>query len=138
MTLEEARRRVGLARIARLATLRPDGSPHLVPFCFALQGDRLVSAVDQKPKRTELLQRLANVRRDPRAAVLVDEYDERWEQLWWVRLDGVAAILPPGVDSEAARALLAAKYEQYRARPPLGEVLSLTIRRWSSWEARPG
>ena len=35
---------------ARLATVRPDGSPHVVPIVFALVGDRLVTAVDAKPE----------------------------------------------------------------------------------------
>ncbi|MBO0746414.1 MAG: pyridoxamine 5'-phosphate oxidase family protein, partial [Candidatus Dormibacteraeota bacterium] len=87
MSPEEARRRVAAARVATLATLTEEGAPHLVPFCFALDGDTLVSAVDHKPKRTTQLRRLANVAHDDRAAVLVDEYDERWDRLWWVRLD---------------------------------------------------
>lgn len=123
--------------MARLATLRADGTPHLVPFCFALDGDSLISAVDHKPKRTAHLQRLANVARDDRATVLVDEYDERWDRLWWVRLEGTARVLPEGSEADRARDLLVAKYRQYREHPPAGPVLSLTIRRWSSWEADP-
>ena len=137
MSPEEARRRVARARVATLATLREDGTPHLVPFCFALDGDRLVSAVDHKPKRTPHLQRLANVARDERAAVLVDEYDERWDRLWWVRLEASAQVLPEGPEADRARALLVAKYPQYREQPPSGAVLSLRILRWSSWEAAP-
>lgn len=125
------------ARVATLATLTEDGAPHLVPFCFALDGDCLVSAVDHKPKRTTRLRRLANVAHDDRATVLVDRYDERWDRLWWVRLDASARVLPEGAEAERARSLLAAKYQQYRERPPLGPVLRLTIRRWSSWEATP-
>ncbi len=135
MSPEEARRRVTRARVATLATLRRDGTPHLVPFCFALDGDSLVSAVDQKPKRTSHLQRLANVAQDDRATVLIDEYDERWDRLWWVRLEGSARVLPEGAVADRARVLLVAKYQQYRDRPPSGPVLCLTIRRWSSWEA---
>ncbi|MBO0746380.1 MAG: TIGR03668 family PPOX class F420-dependent oxidoreductase, partial [Candidatus Dormibacteraeota bacterium] len=89
------------------------------------------------PKRTTQLRRLANVAHDDRAAVLVDEYDERWDRLWWVRLDTSARVLPEGAEAERARSLLAAKYQQYRERPPTGPVLRLTIRRWSSWEAAP-
>ena len=60
---EEMRRRVGEERVARLATIDPAGSPHIVPISFALAGDTLYSAVDEKPKRARRLQRLANVRR---------------------------------------------------------------------------
>ncbi len=137
MSPEDARGRVTLARVATLATLRPDGTPHLVPFCFALDGDALVSAVDHKPKRTPHLQRLTNVTHDDRVTVLVHEYEERWDRLWWVRLEGSARVLPEGAEAERARALLVAKYHQYRNHPPSGPVLSVTIRRWSSWEAAP-
>lgn len=128
---------MALARVGTLATLTPEGAPHLVPFCFALDRDSLVSAVDHKPKRTTRLRRLENVARDDRATVLVDQYDERWDRLWWVRLDASASVLPEGPDAERARSLLAGKYQQYRERPPLGPVLSLRILRWSSWEANP-
>ncbi|MBO0703397.1 MAG: pyridoxamine 5'-phosphate oxidase family protein, partial [Candidatus Dormibacteraeota bacterium] len=74
MSPEEARRRVAAARVATLGTLTEDGAPHLVPFCFALDGDSLVSAVDHKPKRTSRLRRLANIAHDERVTVLVDRY----------------------------------------------------------------
>ena len=51
MTPEEARRRFVEARVARLATVAADGSPHIVPVTFALEGDRILTAVDAKPKR---------------------------------------------------------------------------------------
>jgi nitroimidazol reductase NimA-like FMN-containing flavoprotein (pyridoxamine 5'-phosphate oxidase superfamily) len=35
---------VALAWVARLATIDPDGRPHLVPITFALDGDTLYSA----------------------------------------------------------------------------------------------
>src|SRR5689334_3876170 len=92
----EQRRRVTDARVGRLATLEADGRPHLVPFCFVLDGDTLYSAVDRKPKRTAALRRLDNVRGRPDATVLVDAYDEDWSRLWWVRLRGRARVLDGG------------------------------------------
>ena len=53
------------ARVARLATVDPDGRPHVVPICFALEGDVLYTAVDEKPKRTRALQRLRNIEANP-------------------------------------------------------------------------
>jgi PPOX class probable F420-dependent enzyme len=129
------RRRVGASRLGRLATLRADGSPHLVPFCFVLEGDSILSAVDRKPKRSERLARVANVARDARVAVLVDEWSEDWSRLWWVRVDGRARVLEPGAETQAALGLLAAKYEQYRRDPPPGPVLAIAAERWSGWSA---
>jgi PPOX class probable F420-dependent enzyme len=93
--------------------------------------------VDAKPKRTTALRRLENVRRNPRVALLADHYDDSdWDALWWVRADGVARVLD-GSDSEARRAiaLLAARYAQYRERPPRGQVLAVSVERWSGWRA---
>jgi PPOX class probable F420-dependent enzyme len=123
------------ARVARLATVGADGRPHLVPICFALEGELVVSAVDAKPKRTQRLQRLANVRAEPRVSLLADRYDEDWSQLWWVRADGRATVREPGEREHAqAVALLAARYEQYRAHPPQGAVLEVAVERWTGWQ----
>jgi PPOX class probable F420-dependent enzyme len=135
LTEAEQRRRVGVARVGRLATLDPDGRPHLVPICFALDGDVLYSAVDGKPKHSRRLRRIENVRVRPAATVIVDEYDEDWSQLWWVRLRGSARVLDGGGERDRALALLGEKYEQYRAEPPDGAVLALDISEWRSWAA---
>lgn len=131
------RARVEDARVARLATVRADGWPHLVPICFALDGDRLFSAVDEKPKRTKALRRLENIRVHPRVSVLVDHYDEDWSRLWWVRLDGEARILEEGPERERGLALLMEKYDQYRVQPPAGPVVAVAIERWRTWSATP-
>jgi PPOX class probable F420-dependent enzyme len=129
-----ARELFASARVARLATVGPAGRPHLVPVCFALEGEVAYSAVDAKPKRTQRLQRLANVRAEPRVAVLADRYDEDWTQLWWARADGVARVLEPGEPLHAgAVELLVARYAQYREQRPQGPVLAVTVERWTGW-----
>jgi PPOX class probable F420-dependent enzyme len=135
MEREALRRRVADAPVARLATIRPDGSPHLVPVCFVLHGDVVYSAVDHKPKRTTRLRRLENVRAEPRCALLVDRYDEDWSRLWWVRLDARAGVVEDAAERDHALGLLAAKYQQYRAQPPSGPVLALRVERWAGWSA---
>lgn len=130
------RARVAAAPVARLATLRPDGTPRLVPVTFALVDGLICSAVDDvKAKSTRRLARLADVARDPRAAVLVDHYDDGWAELWWVRVDGTAAVHEEGELRERALDALSAKYPPYaRARPP-GPLLVLTPQRWAGWSA---
>lgn len=129
------RERFGNARIARLATVDADGQPHLVPLCFALAGDRIVSVVDAKPKRSVNLRRLANVRAQPRVSVLVDEYDEDWTRLWWVRTDGAARVIESGAERDTAVAALRAKYPQYERQPPAGPVVEVSVDRWRGWSA---
>jgi len=124
--------------VARLATVRPDGAPHLVPVTFAVLGDVVATAVDHKPKRTRDLQRLANVAAEPRVSLLADHYDDDWERLWWVRADGAAAVVDVDVDvSAAAPAIeaLVARYPAYRDRPPEGPVILVTVERWTGWAA---
>jgi PPOX class probable F420-dependent enzyme len=122
------------ARVARLATVGADGSPHLVPIVFALAGEVIHTAVDAKPKRHRALRRLANIAHEPRVSVLADHYDEDWSLLWWVRADGVARVLE---ESPAGAAALAAKYPQYRITPPPGPFVEIRVERWSSWSSTP-
>ncbi|HEU4355209.1 MAG TPA: TIGR03668 family PPOX class F420-dependent oxidoreductase [Actinomycetota bacterium] len=133
MDAAEARSRFAEARVARLGTVREDGAPHLVPFVFALEGDTLYSVVDQKPKGTTELQRLANIRVHPMVTALVDEYGESWDRLWWVRVDGRAHVVREGPDRERASELLVAKYAQYREEPPTGPAIIVDIDRWRCW-----
>ncbi len=122
--------------MARLATLDPKGSPHLVPIVFALVGDTLYSAVDGKPKRSRTLQRIENARKRPEVTVLVDHYEEEWSRLWWIRLKGRARVLDEGEEAARALALLAEKYDQYRSQPPGPPVLAIDISEWRNWTAR--
>lgn len=135
--MDEAQMRqlVTTARVGRLATLAPGGRLHLVPICFALDGDVLYSAVDEKPKASRRLQRIENVRAHADVAVLVDHYEEDWLRLWWVRLRGRARVLERGREFELALRLLAEKYDQYRQRPPPGPVLAIEIDEWRGWSA---
>jgi PPOX class probable F420-dependent enzyme len=135
MDAEEQRRRFSAARVARLATVRDDGRPHLVPVCFALDGDSIVSAVDAKPKRSTALQRLDNVRAHPDVSLLVDHYDDDWARLWWVRVDGPARVVDGGAEHATAVARLASKYAQYRDAPPTGAVVAIEVRHWRGWSA---
>ncbi len=136
MTGEEARQRFVEAKVARLATADRAGLPHLVPFVFAVDGERLVSAVDHKPKRSSALRRLANIAENPHVSALVDEYDEDWDRLWWARADGVATVHRSGsAESDRAVDQLVARYDQYRHRRPDGPVVVVTVQHWTGWSA---
>ena len=118
------------ARVATLATIGTGGKPHLVPFTFAVDGDEIWSAVDEKPKRSRRLRRLDNIAANPAVSALADHYDDDWTALWWVRADGVAEIVPDGPLD-----LLADKYPQYRRQAPAGPFVRITVERWSGWAA---
>jgi PPOX class probable F420-dependent enzyme len=127
------RQRVEAARVGHLATVRPDGRPHVVPCCFVLVDGTAYSAVDAKPKSTLALQRLRNLAASPAASLMVDHYDDDWTQLWWIRLDGAARVLPSGVERDHALEALAAKYPQYVEHPPPGAVVALEVETWRAW-----
>jgi len=131
------RRRVATSYSGTLSTIGPEGRPHVVPFVFALKGDTLYWAVDQKPKRTQELQRLRNIRSDPRVGVLVDTYNDDWSALWWVRMDGTARILSDADERARAVNALRGKYPQYRDQPLDGPVVAIDVQRWVGWSATP-
>src|SRR3990172_4251280 len=82
-------------RLGHLATVGPQATPHVVPVCYALDAAGLYVIADAKPKRgpAARLARLENLRRVPRAAVVVDDYDEDWTRLAWVMVRCSVAFL---------------------------------------------
>ncbi len=129
----EVRRRVSEARVARLATVTADGTAHVVPCCFAVEGDTILTAVDGKPKSTTALKRLANIEAHPGVSLVVDHYEDDWDRLWWVRVDGRARIVRSGPERERALDALAAKYPQYQEVRPPGAVIVVEDLTWRSW-----
>jgi PPOX class probable F420-dependent enzyme len=139
VTRDEALARAAAGRVGRIATVRPDSTPHVVPLVFALVTDgagvRLYWAVDHKPKRSAALARIANLRANPVAEVVVDAYDDNWTRLWWVRLGGTARVVEDAGERRAALEALAAKYPAYRTTPPEHEVVAIDVAHVRSWSA---
>lgn len=134
MDPDRCRQLFATSRVARLGTSGL-ARPHLVPVVFAVDGDRIVTAVDHKPKRTRQLRRLANIDANPAVSLLVDHYEEDWDRLWWVRADGTASIIESGRERAEAIDLLVDRYEQYGTRRPDGPVVVVGVLRWVGWEA---
>lgn len=101
-------------RVARLGTIAADGRPHLVPVCYALVGEAIAIAIDEKPKQHTRLARLRNIGRDPRVTLLVDRYSDDWTELAWLRVDGRAEVIERGSTWPEALAALRARYLPYR------------------------
>ena len=129
------------ARVAHLATASAAGEPHVIPVCFAFDGDHLFTAIDAKPKRAPLghLRRVRNLRENPRISLVVDSYEEDWGRLRHVLIVGRGEILDEGDDRERGLDLLREKYPQYRAMADLGRgpVIRITPDRVVSWRASP-
>jgi PPOX class probable F420-dependent enzyme len=128
---------VGDARVARLAYLDGDDRPRVLPVTFALAGEAVWTAIDEKPKKTPEPARVAYLRRRPEAALVIDEYDDDWTRLAWVQLLGRVDIVPVDSSPEGTDALaaLATKYQQYAESPPPGPLLRLSVERALHWRA---
>ena len=122
------------AAVARLATV--DGAqPHLVPVVFCECDGALFVPIDGKPKSGRPLKRVGNVERNPNVSLLIDEYDDDWSRLRWLRADGTAEVVPTSVEVQAA---LLAKYPQYRETPIGATAIRIVVRRTRSWSASGG
>jgi PPOX class probable F420-dependent enzyme len=89
----------------------------VVPVCFACDEASIYFVADEKPKRRparELL-RLRNLRVNPRAALVVDDYDEDWTRLAFLLVRGPARIVDDAAAHATALRLLRTRYPQYRA-----------------------
>ena len=125
------------SRVARLATSGADGAPHAVPICYVLDRACLHMVVDAKPKNAPTrMRRLRNIAENPRAAVIIDRYDDDWSRLEYVLLRGAAGIVTHAGDYEQAVDRLRAKYGQYREMPfsveanPLVRVEIASVHHW--------
>ncbi len=131
---------LGRARRAVLATVAADGRPRLVPIAYAYTDGVLYTALDEKPKHVSDPHELARVRdilARPQVTVLVDEWDEDWTRLAWLRLYGQATLLEPIASEHAAAVnLLRDRYSQY-ARHRLEErpVIRIAVERVVGWSA---
>jgi len=127
------RRRISEMPVARLATVDAACRPHLVSICFVVDGDTIYFAVDAKPKRTSDLKRLRNIAANPAVSVLFDHYEDDWNRLWWVRVDGAAHVVDDAAEAGRAIDLLVGRYAQYERARPGGPVVAISIERMSGW-----
>lgn len=132
-----AKRRLGDARVGRLATASAGAEPHVIPVVFALLGTAIYIVIDEKPKSGRRLLRLRNIDANGRAALLVDHYEDDWDRLWYVLARGPARVFMPNDPAhEPALVALRDKYPQYRTmRLDEAEMIELRPERWTAWRA---
>ena len=127
--------------VARLGLVDTSDQIEVLPIVFARVGMMLYSPVDGKPKKHPRLSRLAAIRRVGEVGLVLDHYDQDWEQLWWVKLDVSAQVVGQEdkhwSDAETALRL---KYPQYQSTPlfsgtPTAIAMHVTrVRWWASCE----
>ena len=108
-------------RVARLATVGANRTPHNVPICPVVLSSKIyfASAADARKVR--------NLLRNPRVALAFDEYSENWKQLSGVMIVGNAAVAAHGSAFRRARQALYRKYRQYARNAPITEGESVII-----------
>ncbi|HVS14051.1 MAG TPA: PPOX class F420-dependent oxidoreductase [Thermoanaerobaculia bacterium] len=122
-------------RIASLATIRPDGTPHVTAVWFLFDGDGFLIATSSTSVKAK------NVRENPRIAVMVDVRQDG--QGLGICASGVADI----VEGETAREAVARVHEKYLtddglADPDVGPAFAtvddiairLVPKRWITWD----
>lgn len=133
---DEALRRLRLHDHGVLSTIHAERGIDSVPAVYAVDDEGFLGIpIDRvKPKLSTRLQREDNLDADPRAVLLVDEWDrDDWTRLWWVR----ARLERQGADTareDALASMLAARYTQYRDKP-FERVLLFRITALAGWSA---
>lgn len=108
-------------RVCRVATVSPDGVPHLVPVCHVLVDGNLYFASETGARKVR------NLRKNPRLTVTVDLYSDDWTNLKGVMIQGAATLIGKSPRFRKIRRLLYAKYPQYPDMSAIGENDSFII-----------
>jgi nitroimidazol reductase NimA-like FMN-containing flavoprotein (pyridoxamine 5'-phosphate oxidase superfamily) len=108
------------ARVMRVATCGEHG-PHVVPVCPVFDRGSIYFGADKVTKKIEHLER------DPRTAVVFDEYSDDWNRICGVMIQGRAEFITGGPQFRRIRDLLFAKFEPYK-QETLPQDESLVVR----------
>jgi PPOX class probable F420-dependent enzyme len=114
-------RLLALERVCRVATVDADGTPHLVPVCHVVAGDKIYFGSGNDARK------VLNLRQNPRIALTVDLYSEDWSRLVGVMIRGTAALVERGSRFKQARDRLYEKYPHYREEAALATSDSVIV-----------
>ena len=140
MFSDAARALLDASRIAHLATADRKLEPHVVPLCYAREGDVIYFVIDEKPKAAgKRLKRMRNITENPSVALVVDVYDEDWNRLEYLLVKGRAALVADPAEQRRAIDLLRARYPQYRTmrlEPGRNDIVRIDTTSAHHWKAR--
>jgi pyridoxamine 5'-phosphate oxidase family protein len=80
-------------RLGRIATVGPDGQPHVVPTSFRYNAEH--DAIDVGGMRMSQTKKLRDVQRTGRASIVVDDVRPPWQPRM-IEVRGTATVLPTG------------------------------------------
>ncbi len=108
-------------RVARLATVGADRTPHNVAICPVVLSSKIYFASADNARKVR------NVQRNPRVALAFDTYNENWKQLAGVMIVGTGVVSTHGPGFRRARQALYRKYRQYARVAPIAEGESVIV-----------
>ena len=108
-------------RVARLATVGGDGTPHNVPVCFVAASGRIYFASDKGARK------IHNLQANPRVALAFDVYSENWQRLAGAMIVGTASVIDQRAAFRRARQALYRKYKPYARVAPIAEEDSVIV-----------
>jgi nitroimidazol reductase NimA-like FMN-containing flavoprotein (pyridoxamine 5'-phosphate oxidase superfamily) len=115
-------------RVCRIATVRPNGEPHVIPVCPVFDGEATVYVdIGRKYASAE------GVEANGKITVLIDYYDDNWALLRGVLLRCTAEVID-GEERDRAWDLIREKFPQYGTvgwEPRL--TLALRVYDWRQW-----
>src|SRR3972149_5590037 len=112
---------ISLQRVLRIATVDKNGTPHNVPLCHIIDGDRIYAATEKGSKKVK------NLIESGKAALVCDEYSEIWSYLKGVSIQGKARVISQGPEFRKARKLLYQKYTLYEREFPIEEGKTVIV-----------
>jgi len=80
-------------RLGRIATVGPDGQPHVVPTSFRYNSEH--DAIDVGGLRMSQTKKLRDVQRTGRASIVIDDVRPPWQPRM-IEIRGTAAVFPTG------------------------------------------
>ena len=80
-------------RLGRIATVGPDGQPHVVPTSFRYNAEH--DAIDVGGMQMSQTKKLRDVQRTGRASIVIDDVLPPWQPRM-IEIRGTAAVVPSG------------------------------------------
>ena len=113
---DQVRGMIEAGRHLQVATIGPDGRPHLVPMWYAVDDDGLIAFTTYASS-----QKVKNLQRDPRITVLLED-GSGYDELRGVMIEGEAEVIAANPELTARiMALIGAKHGD-RPRPDLEDA----------------
>ena len=101
-----ARKLFGPLPVVAVATLDPDGAPHVVPLWFVWPEDAIYVSTRREGRTWR------NVRADPRVSITID-VGRSWTEIAGVLVEGLAEAVP--AEDPSMRGPISAWHEKYRS-----------------------